>query len=356
MEGSPDDIQPLSRDPLRFDLLQLFEARLDAQGGTLQDPKAHEEFVASLGQPLTRAVADSTLLSGLHTEAMFEALVVSLGRIKLIKHEDTRPAWTTRRGLKIPDYQIVLSDGTRFLAEVKHFHQGDKPTKAFPVSPSYLRGLRAYGELVGCPVKLAVYWEQWNIWTLVPLLACEHSKRASLTMGRALKVNEMGLLGDLHVGTRFPLRFRLAADPERHRRIGEDGEVAFTIGGVELYCGGRRLIGKREWTIAMWFMLYGSWEEEATAKISGGELVAVDITRTPPADNGQGFEFIGTLSSLFSSMYRSSTSDADRVTRLGIKVVSGSLKSLIPDDYKSEALPLWRIQQVAEKSSPGGQT
>jgi hypothetical protein len=87
-------------------------------------------------------------------------------------------------------------------------------------------------------------------------------------------------------------------------------------------------------------------EEEATAEISDGKLAWVDFTRTPPEDHGQGFEFVGTLSSLFSSMYLSSTSDADRVTRLGIHVVGGSLGSLIPDNYHSDMLPLWRIHQV----------
>src|SRR4051794_39428005 len=99
MEDSTGDIQPIPRDPLRFDLLHLFAAHVADRSGTLQDASAHSEFVASLGQPLTDAVADSTLLRGLRTEALFAALVVSLGRIHLIKQEDVGPAWTTRRGL-----------------------------------------------------------------------------------------------------------------------------------------------------------------------------------------------------------------------------------------------------------------
>jgi hypothetical protein len=99
----------------------------------------------------------------------------------------------------------------------------------------------------------------------------------------------------------------------------------------------------------MWFMLYGDWEEEETAEITGGELVGVDFVRTPPEDHSQGFELVGTLSGLFSSMYLSSTSDADRVTRLGISVVGGSLGSLIPEDYQSDELPLWRFHQAPEQ-------
>jgi hypothetical protein len=351
MERSNGDLHPIPRDPLRFDLLQLYASHLSAQGGTLQDPNASDEFVASLGAPLADAVADPTLLRGLRAEALFEALVVSLGRIDLIKHEDAGSAWTAHRGLKIPDYCIVLPDGSRFLAEVKHFHQGGAPIKAFPISRSYLAGLRAYGELVGCPVKLAVYWQQWNVWTLVPLSACETTGRPSLSMNRSFKENEMGMLGDIHVGTRFPLRFRLIADPTRERRLRDDGVAAFTISGVELYCGDRRLTGRRERNIAMTFMLYGDWEETVATEITDGALGGVNFVRTPPEDHGQGFEFIGTLSSIFSSMYLSSTSDADRVTRLGISVVGGSLGSLIPDDYASDELPIWRFNQMPEEKT-----
>jgi hypothetical protein len=83
----------------------------------------------------------------------------------------------------------------------------------------------------------------------------------------------------------------------------------------------------------MWFMLYGGWEEETRAEISDSKLVWVDFIRMPQEDHRQGFEFVGTLSSMFSSMYLSSTSDADRVTRLGIEVTGGSLGRLIPDGY-----------------------
>ena len=148
-------------------------------------------------------------------------------------------------------------------------------------------------------------------------------------MPRAVQANEMGMLGDLHVATRSPLRLRLIADPTRKRTMGENGEVGFTIGGVELYCGKRRLTAERERALAMWLMVYGGWEEEATARIRNGELTGVDFIRMPQEDHGQGFEFVGTLSSLFSSWYLGSTSDADRVTRLGIKVTGGSLGSLI---------------------------
>src|SRR6185503_7202366 len=84
------------------------------------------------------------------------------------------------------------------------------------------------------------------------------------------------------------LRLRVVADPSCERRLGDDGKVAFTIGDVELYCSNRRLTRQQERNIAMWFLLYGRWEEEATAEISDGELVGLDFIRSPPEDHEQG--------------------------------------------------------------------
>lgn len=324
----------------------MLEAHLDAAGRSLQDPHATGDFIAALRQPLTDAISDPALLRGLRAEALFESLVVSLGGIQLIKQEDSGAAWTGRPHLKIPDYRIVLLDGTQFLAEVKHFHQGGKQMRPFAISKSYLRGLREYEELVGCPVKLAVYWSAWNQWTLVPLDVCEESERPSLTLPRAIEANEMSELGDLWVGTVSPLRLRFVADTASPRRVSGDGTVTFTIADVQVFCGDRQLTRKREQSIAMWFMLYGSWEEKATAEIHDRQLVAMEFVGEPSEDTGQGFALVGTLSGLFSSMYLSSTSEGGAVSRLGVDVSSGSLASLIPADYESDELPVWRFRIV----------
>jgi hypothetical protein len=86
----------------------------------------------------------------------------------------------------------------------------------------------------------------------------------------------------------------VVADPAYKRTVGDDGEVAFTIGAVEMYCGDQRLTGP-EWNLAIWFMVYGGWEEKATTEITDGELVAVNFMRTPQEDNHQGFELNGTF-------------------------------------------------------------
>ncbi len=61
MEGSAGEIYPIPRNPIRFELLRMFEVHLDAAGGSLQDPGAPRDFIASLGQPLSAALAGSEL-------------------------------------------------------------------------------------------------------------------------------------------------------------------------------------------------------------------------------------------------------------------------------------------------------
>jgi hypothetical protein len=51
MEHSKDDIQRLPRDPLRFELLQLFSGHVSNKGGNLQDLAAQAQFVPVWASP-----------------------------------------------------------------------------------------------------------------------------------------------------------------------------------------------------------------------------------------------------------------------------------------------------------------
>src|SRR5215831_1716986 len=96
---------------------------------------------------------------------MFEGVVIALGQVQMIKEEDAG-GWYDGDKLTVPDYRIILRDGTQFLVEVKNHNAGP-----FEISfkKEYVNGLRRYGGLTGSPVKLAVYWVRWRTWTLVSL-------------------------------------------------------------------------------------------------------------------------------------------------------------------------------------------
>jgi hypothetical protein len=71
--------------PKPFDLLAEFgKFGLDRKL-SLRDPSAKAAFGAHVANSVDQALADPALLHGQRTEAMFEALLVSLGKFRLLK-------------------------------------------------------------------------------------------------------------------------------------------------------------------------------------------------------------------------------------------------------------------------------
>lgn len=195
-----------------------------------------------------------------------------------------------------------------------------------------------------CPLYIATYWVAWNTWTLVPDSAFTiDANRAILDLASAMQFNEMWSLGDLSVGTRFPLRLRLIVDKTKPRAIDENGVASFTIGSVELYCKDFEITQADEQRIATYLMLYGTWREENEVLTDGTTVDSVEFRLVPLRDNKQGFEIIGSLSEMFSSFYRQAIVQEGQVGQIKVDVSPGSLGQLIPQDYKGDALPLWRF-------------
>ncbi|MEX2417355.1 MAG: hypothetical protein WD757_03090 [Actinomycetota bacterium] len=337
------DIGPLFRDPLKFEVVRLFDGHLESHGGSLGDRDAESIFLSSIGLPLRASLMDERLLAGLRAESMFKSLVVELRNVRMIKQEDVGEAWSRDPDLRVPDFRVVLSDGAAILVEVKAFYQKENPARLYKASRRYLDGLRRYGELNDLPVHLAVYWARWNLWTLVPL-ASVVGERKGLSLADALVLNDLGRLGDFLIGTRPPLVLRLGADPSKERRVLPSGVARFTVGSADLLCNGTLLERKDERAIAFWFMLFGSWDCRSEAETEDGELMAVSHIVTAPKSAGQDFAFVGAVSSLLSRRYLDQTSEAGRVARLGVSASGGSIAKLLPKNFASSRLPIWRFE------------
>lgn len=163
----------------------------------------------------------------------------------------------------------------------------------------------------------------------------------------AMKMNEMGTIGDMSVGTAPPLKLRLVTDANKPRTVREDGNVVFTIGGVELWCDGKQIKEQKEQNLAFYLMLYGDWPASGpSAIIENNERLAVEFTAEPVASNpGQGFEFVGSLSGMISRRYNELTAPKGQIDKLSPSVEPGTLGVVIPKDYKGKHLPLWRFVQ-----------
>jgi hypothetical protein len=154
----------------------------------------------------------------------------------------------------------------------------------------------------------------------------------------------MAVLGDITIGTRFPLVLKFVADRSKARALSDNGEAQFTIGETRLYCAGEEIIDQEEKEIAFMLMLGGRWEEaNPIAEMEGNLPAALVFECHPREDHHQGFEFIGSLSEIFSSLFAWRTSEDGRVSNLEIDVIPGQMADLIPKNYKGKALPLWRF-------------
>jgi hypothetical protein len=78
--------------------------------------------------------------------------------------------------------------------------------------------------------------------------------RAGIAFVDAMTANEVAMLGDRLIGTRAPLVLSLVADVTKPRAIHADGQVPFTVGTVEMYCGVRRIADDAEKNITFYLM------------------------------------------------------------------------------------------------------
>lgn len=336
----------LPRDPIRFDLINAFAEFGRLEKISLSDPSiATEGFVERIRESVHGSLSNEALLHGLRTESMFEALVVSLGAVEFIKQEDSGEIYASDERLKTPGFRLVLSDGSQMLVEVKNCYQKNDARRIFELDEDYLEGLFRYSKLMGCDLLLAVHWASWNIWTLVRPESFQSSgKKRTLDMLDAVKANHMAILGDYSIGTTFPLSLVMHADKTMPRTIGQDRTATFTIGKVELFCAGRLLTDPAEKRIATYLMFYGRWDYSVEPKIVKNEIEAVEHRWVPEEDHQQGFEFVGSLSDMFSTFYKVATQNEGRVAKLRLDVNPGSLGRLIPEDFTGDNLPLWRVR------------
>lgn len=337
------NIQKLPRDPLRFEPIKLLSDFIDQENLSLNHPELKSSFSSKINDSIDQALQNEAFLHGFRVEAMFEGLVASLGKVRLLKKEDAGGSiYAAEEGIKIPDFRVVLEDGNNWFVEVKNFHAKD-PSTNFSLNMEYLHGLIRYSEMAGGKLKIAVFWSKWKSWALVdPSIFKNQGNNEILTYPMAMCGNELGALGDFMVGTEFPLKIKLLTDPNKERTVREDGQVQYTISGFELYCNDKQLLKKVEQDIFYFLIQFGNWEEQPTeAIIKDSILEAMEFTWMPLEDQGKGFESLGFLSSMYSKYFIQKSLGKDKVAQISVNVEPGYLGKLIPNDYHGEALPLW---------------
>lgn len=330
-----------------FDLLTELARFASDQRVSLNDPTVIEQFFAHSEPRLREALADKILMHGARTERLFEAMVRSLGQCRLLKREDVGQVYGAEN-MRAPDFRVVLTDGTQWLIEVKNSRSEEPFKQQLRLSAEYMASINAYAIAVGAPVKLAVYWSLWKIWTLVsPERFQLPDGSLQLSMQEATIANELGSLGDVIIMTKPPLRLFFEASRELPRTIDKDGMVKLVIGASRVFIGGVELTQSDDRRLAELFLSFGEWVMEGPFAVGqGDELDGVEFVLSPEEPSNQGWEGIGTASRMFSRYYAAQTVDGDnQIVQLNGKPVPEWFAPLAEWDFKASDLPLLLLRQ-----------
>lgn len=330
-----------------FDLLAEFGRFGLDHKVSLRDPATSAAFVAHVSEAVEQALADPALLQGQRAEAMFEALLVSLGQFRLLKAEDNGRLFPAQ-DFRAPDFRVVLEDGSQWLIEVKNVYEADpRAQRRRLFGATYYRSLAAYAAATGAELKIAIFWARWSIWTLVSpegLRAADGS--LALDIATAMRVNELGRLGDRMVATEAPLRLRLTTDPDRTSPIAADGTVRLTFAKAQVFCGDRELTDPIEQEIVWIFMRHGQWSVDGPiADLDGDRLRGIEFVWEPEESSGHGFEMVGTLSRMFARHYAEHTIDEEAVVQLRAPLRPDWFAPFMHKQRAKGALPLWQFIQ-----------
>lgn len=340
-----------------FDLLASVAVFARRNGIALNDPMLVERFMADAAPRLREALADPTLIHGSRVERLFEATVLSLGGFKLLKTEDTGRVHSAET-LRAPDFRIVLDDGAQWLVEVKNVRSSEPFKQELRMSQKYFSSLRSYADAVGTPLKLAIYWSLWRLWSVIsPERFQTRSGALRVSMQEAMLHNEFARLGEVTIMSKPPLRLALGAATDMPRSISDEGLASFMIASARIYSRDVELTDPKDRKLAEVFLLHGEWAVEGPfALMDGDQITGVEFVAKPVEQTDQGWETIGVASRIFSSFYADQTIDGNRVVQLDGEPAPDWFAPLGSWDFNNSKLPLLLARTQPPdgvKESPG---
>ena len=325
-----------------FDLLTSVAAFARERGVALNDPTLVAQFIADAEPRLKEALSDPVLIHGSRTERLFEATILSLGKPRLLKGEDVGRLHATKT-CRAPDFRVVLDDGEQWLIEVKNVHREDPVKQKTRMSAAYLTTLQSYADVVGTPLKLAIFWSRWSIWTVIsPDRFRGPTGELRVTMRQAMLANESNRLGEVIIMTKPPLRLVFGAAADMPRSPSAEELTNFMIGPAKFFSGDIELTNVTDSKLAEVLFLYGEWPAAGPfAVMSGGEIVGVEFVAEPNEPSDQEFDGIGWASRIFSRFYAMQTVDGNQVIQLNGEAAPEWFAPLAAWDFKNSKLPLW---------------
>lgn len=308
----------------------------------LQIAEAETEFKRSLEQ-----LSEGQRRFGFRTESMFAYVAGAMSQCNLIKQEDCGQWYVDQDSYSIPDYRVFLKSGKIFLVEVKN-----ETKKTITFKKDYLKKLKTYSDLNQLPLKIAIYWQTAGVWTFNdPSNFEDRNGKWFMSIDTAIAKSEISVLGDEMIATKPLLSIRMICDLEKTSELDDGGRCQICFSDVEHYCDGKLITNEIERKIAFQFMLSSQWNEQERIEMDGNKVSWIEYSFTPEHyDPEQGFAIVGSLSSIISLKYKRATSGDDGVHSISPANDPEDFEVFIPENYKGDALPLWRFIMQPNKN------
>ncbi|MCB0308279.1 MAG: hypothetical protein KDD48_02825 [Bdellovibrionales bacterium] len=296
------------------------------------------------------------VLHGMRAEKMFGYVARSLDGCDLIKNESHE--YYSPFSIQPPDYEMITKDKKRFFVEVKNnneeFEFDSLPDNRYIVNEKYLQKLIKYSELNGVELKFAIYWVKLGMWTLVPIDCFSVIKgRRFVTLETAILNNEMVLLNDRMIGIKPPLIFRVLTDPSKPRVVSSNGEAKVNVLGFEIFNGTTKITSRNDLQLCWFLIMNAVWKQQdpEASVTEKNDLQRFDFIFEPEeVTPDQGFEVVGSLSTLLSRQFNSMTVPNRDIQNYIPKTDHLSLKSSIEFTKNYNQLPVWQFFVHPEKN------
>ncbi len=344
-------MQKRNRKPAELDTLELYR-RLDVpiSGTTVADGVRVEAAFGLMRDGLKAALARESTVHAWRAQAMFASMVVALDSCELLTTIDTGDVFFDGNDVKPADFFLALRGGRRLVVDVKSIAPAVRGGIA-RLSPGEVAALVRFATLYGAELYIACLFASVGAWTLLAIdqFEIDSKGRYFVDLSTAMIRNEMALLGDYLIAIEAPIVSEMLADLSYPRSIDDNGRASLTIGAVNLSIGGRPLFGETERRIAYYLMMFSGWTERQEAMMDAdGSLAGIRFIAQPeiPSD-GQQWQLVGALSTLYATSFSLFTHGEDGVTALDVTTEPGYLSSLIPINFSSDELPMLRMELVA---------
>lgn len=331
-------INKLNRNIAKYDIYELYSS-LAEENNFSND----SEFIDLIKKSLEQNIKSKIFKYGKQTEKMFAYVLSNLSECELIKKEDAGEIYSNNE-VVIPDFRIILKNREQLLIEVKNHHSKIK-LKDFYLRKTELQELKNYSNLMHTNLKIAIFWSNMRMWTLVDTkIFIEDNKYASINIETAILNNEMSILGDYWLATNPPLELKLQIKENELSPKCLNG----VIDKVELYSNGNLITDKYEQNLAFNFILFGNWQAKQYIEFNEQTDERVIVTESNPIkgnEEEQPFYMIGTLSSLISNKYKyivnyyqSSNSNFPKITPEKLSL------DIDENNYIGKILHIWRFK------------